>query len=243
MFFARLRSTRDEALRGRAEQGDGVRNGCAHVADGELSAVEHQHVVRPRQIQGRTAGIKRDPSPATTRRPHPRWIRPASSARHTTRSWSETSAGWFGLVRAGAGGCRWVGARLVERPVRALSKQEFAAAHRGKEAVEPGLLRQVAQRQQRTDQGGQRQLAVAGEGFGLVGVPRDLCELVRGNLLRQFLNQEPYLFTVLSWPFSSTLPHDKLIDRPINVINKITGFQRVLAEVRWIDFRPPSPPA
>ena len=38
-------------------------------------------------------------------------------------------------------------------------------------------------------------------------------------------------------------PNDKLIDRPINVINKITGFQRVLAEVRWIDFRPPSPPA
>ena len=33
MFFARLRSTRDEALRGSGEQGDGLSDGCAHVAD------------------------------------------------------------------------------------------------------------------------------------------------------------------------------------------------------------------
>ena len=79
-----------------------------------------------------------------------------------------------------------------------------------KEAVELGLLRLVSHRQQRTDQGGQRQLAVAGEGAGVVGVPRDLRELVRGNSLRQLLNQRLYAFTVLRLPFSSTLSRESL---------------------------------
>ena len=43
--------------------------------------------------QGRTAGINTEASAATTRRPHQRSIRPASSARRTTRSLSELSAG------------------------------------------------------------------------------------------------------------------------------------------------------
>ena len=50
--------------------------------------------------QGRSAGINKEASAATTRRPHQRAIRPASSARRTTRSLSPTSAGMRRRSRA-----------------------------------------------------------------------------------------------------------------------------------------------
>jgi hypothetical protein len=57
--------------------------------------------------------------------------------------------------------------------------------NRGEEAIEYGLLRLTAHRQQRRDQCRQRQLAAARERFGMRGVARELRELVRGDALGQ----------------------------------------------------------
>lgn len=73
-------------------------------------------------------------------------------------------------------------ARLGESAVADCAHQARLAQQRSEETVEHGLLRARAHRQQRGHQRRQRQLALAGERTGMVGVPRALGELRRGDV-------------------------------------------------------------
>ena len=100
--------------------------------------------------------------------------------------------------------------RLGESSVRDLSNEVGAAADRGEDAVEHRLLRVVAHRHQRVNQRRQRQRALACERFGVVRVPRNLREFIRGNSLGDSQCQILYKFTVIFTAIFSTLSRDIL---------------------------------
>ena len=110
--------------------------------------------------------------------------------------------------------------RLGESSVGNLSNQVGTAADRGEEAVEHRLLRLVAHRHQRANQRRQRQLALACERFGVVRVPRNLREFIRGNSLGEFQCQILYEFTVTFTAIFYTFSRDILS----KIANKSTTY-------------------
>ena len=100
-------------------------------------------------------------------------------------------------------------ARLGEGAVADGSHQARPAQQRAEEAIEHGLLRARAHRQQRGHQRGQGQLATARECAGMIGVPSALRELRRGELIGQVQQQRLDVCTVFRSAFRTTLSSGK----------------------------------